>query len=115
VRCGLPGNLAGSRRQVVRPIRPFVTDGCSRFPDTEWNTSCCVEHDILYWCGGDASARREADAEFGRCVSQEKGAFVGWMMETGVRIGGHPIFPSSYRWGYGHSYRLTYPSAVAPD
>jgi hypothetical protein len=99
----------------LQPIRAFTTDGCSRFPDAEWNQSCCVEHDIAYWCGGDAEARREADAEFGRCIGGSKGAFMGWMMETGVRVGGHPIFPTSYRWGYGHSYRATYPSKVANE
>jgi hypothetical protein len=28
------------------------------------------------------------------------------------RAAGHPAFPTSYRWGYGHSYRMSYPSAV---
>jgi hypothetical protein len=84
----------------------------SSFPDTEWNLDCCVEHDIAYWCGGDAAEREAADAEFGRCVGENKNTFVGWVMETGVRLGGHPIFPTSYRWGYGHPYRMSYPSAV---
>ncbi|MCP4907919.1 MAG: hypothetical protein GY910_23350 [bacterium] len=54
----------------IRPTRPIVTDGCSRSPDTVWKLSCCVEHDIAYWCGGDAEARRTADAALGRCVRE---------------------------------------------
>lgn len=101
------------RNQGVQPDRIFITDGCSRVLDTAWNTACCVEHDIAYWCGGDRAARLQADTEFGQCIAGETNAFVGWVMKTGVRIGGHPVFPSSYRWGYGHPYRATYPSAVA--
>ncbi len=103
------------RNGGVQPIRPFVTDGCSRFPDTEWNTRCCVEHDVEYWCGGSAEQRAAADAAFGACVADNAGAFAGWLMETGVRLGGHPTFPSSYRWGYGHPYRAGYPSAGSGD
>ena len=88
-----------------------MTDGCSRFPDTEWNTHCCVEHDIAYWCGGTADDRAEADAAFGECVAEGAGSVMGWIMESGVRVGGAPIFPSSYRWGYGHPYVGGYPSA----
>ena len=34
------------------PPEPFTTDGCTWFPDGEWQ-SCCVDHDVTYWCGGD--------------------------------------------------------------
>ena len=107
--------LLSGQNGRIQPLRPFATDGCSAFPDAEWSQACCVEHDIAYWCGGDASARRAADAELGRCVAERKNAFMGWLMEAGVRFGGHPIFPTSYRWGYGHAYRPFYPSAVADD
>ena len=105
--------VASGRNGGVQPVRPFVTDGCSRFPDTDWNTACCVEHDLAYWCGGTAADREAADATFGACVAAKAGGFMGWFMETGVRVGGHPIFPSSYRWGYGHPYAGGYPSAEA--
>ncbi|MEM9177518.1 MAG: hypothetical protein AAGC67_20060 [Myxococcota bacterium] len=103
--------VASGRNGGVQPVLPFVTDGCSRFPDTEWNTACCVEHDLAYWCGGTEAERAEADAAFGTCVAEGAGAFMGWLMEAGVRVGGHPVFPSSYRWGYGHPYTGGYPSA----
>lgn len=102
-----------SRNSGTQPIRPFVTDGCSRIPDFEWNLACCVEHDVLYWCGGTAEERVQADDEFGACVSSQSNGFLGWFMRTGVRIGGHPFFPSDFRWGYGHPYRATYPSALS--
>jgi len=98
----------------VQPVRPFVTDGCSRFPDTEWNTQCCVEHDIAYWCGGTSEERAAADAAFGDCIAARAGGFMGWFMEAGVRVGGAPVFPTPYRWGYGHPYSGGYPSAE-PD
>ncbi len=103
---------ASGRNSGVSPIRDFVTDGCSRFPDFEWNVECCVEHDIAYWCGGTAEERLEADRVFGQCVSTNTNGFVGGLMRSGVRLGGHPFFPSSYRWGYGHAYRPGYPSAI---
>ena len=99
---------------AVPPERAFATDGCSRFPDTEWNQACCIEHDIDYWCGGDAAARKLADQTFGRCIADRKNGFYGWLMETGVRFGGHPIWPTGYRWGYGDAYRWGYPPDEGP-
>ena len=103
------------RNDRIQPVRSFTTDGCSLFPDADWNLECCVEHDIAYWCGGEADERRDADATFGRCVAGNSNAFLGWLMKTGVRVGGHPIFLTPYRWGYGHPYRPFYPSAVPKD
>lgn len=107
---------ASGGRGGVQPVRPFVTDGCSRFPDAEWNTRCCVEHDLAYWCGGTADERAAADAAFGECLDASAGGFMAGLMEMGVRLGGSPLFPSSYRWGYGHPYSGGYPSAEGkPD
>ena len=39
------------------PSYPFTTDGCTLWPDGFWQ-SCCVEHDMAYWCGGSAEERR---------------------------------------------------------
>jgi hypothetical protein len=33
------------------PPRPFVSDGCSCWPDSDW-LKCCVEHDLFYWTAG---------------------------------------------------------------
>ncbi len=52
-----------ARRET--PEKPFVTDGCSAWFSGEW-VGCCVEHDIDYWCGGDAKARHRADRKLRR-------------------------------------------------
>jgi hypothetical protein len=93
-----------------QPTKPFITDGCSRWLDREWDLDCCVTHDIAYWCGGTREQRRQADAAFGECVAANAGQPVGLSMRLGVRFGGQPLLPSSYRWGYGHAYRACYPS-----
>ncbi len=83
-----------------QPPHPFTTDGCSCVPDGYW-AECCVAHDIAYWCGGSAADRRRADAAFGECVSDHAGAALGFIMRSGVRVGGIPWQPAGYRWGYG--------------
>ena len=30
-------------------------------------------------------------------------------MRAGVRVGGHPVVPMYFRWGYGHAYSGGYP------
>jgi hypothetical protein len=95
-----------------QPRDLFVTDGCSLWFDSHW-VECCVTHDIAYWCGGTREQRRRADAEFGACIAERTSGAVGLGMRLGVRVGGQPLFPTSYRWGYGHAYRACYPSTEA--
>jgi hypothetical protein len=100
-----------------RPERPFRTDGCSAWPDSETTLACCVEHDIAYWCGGTARQRLAADDAFGACVrARADSSLLGALMRGGVRMGGHPVFPMPYRWGFGDAYRGGYPDPpeVAP-
>jgi hypothetical protein len=97
-----------------QPTKRFLTDGCSRFPDTSWNVECCIEHDIAYWCGGTPEQRKAADAAFGECVAGNSFGAMGNSMELGVRVGGHPLWPTHYRWGYGHAYSPGYPEDSAP-
>ena len=95
---------------VPPPVGAFVTDGCSVWPDGKSYVECCVEHDLLYWCGGSAAERKAADDAFGACVSERAHSMLGGWMRLGVRLGGHPVFPTHYRWGYGHAYAGGYPS-----
>ncbi len=100
------------------PEERFVTDGCSLWLDGDWSEPCCVEHDELYWCGGSASERAAADAALRQCVDERAGGFVAQLMWVGVRAGGHPLFPTGYRWGYGRDYRPwygDYPVRVEPN
>jgi len=96
------------------PEKTFITDGCSLWMDDGWGNPCCVLHDVLYWCGGRAAERADADRELSRCVERHSSGFVGWLMWLGVRAGGHPIFPTWYRWGYGRNYLPWYGDHPAP-
>jgi len=87
-------------------LTPFRSDGCSRFPDgtpsqpTLWR-DCCVTHDLAYWQGGTREQRLIADRELRACVSERAGAALGGLMFSGVRLGGSPRWPTTYRWGFG--------------
>lgn len=95
-------------------LQPFSTDGCSRFPDralvgqADW-CSCCVAHDLAYWRGGTAEARLKADHELKACVQKAtNNEALAEAMFAGVRAGGGPHFPTSYRWGYGWPFGRAY-------
>jgi len=89
------------------PTRPFVTDGCSLWPDGAWQ-DCCVRHDMDYWCGGSTEERRESDRALQQCVAQSfsdwRGGALGGMMRAGVVVGGVGWLPTYWRWGYGHEF-----------
>lgn len=100
-------------------LKPFSSDGCSLFPDSslvgddDWCT-CCFEHDLAYWRGGDKSERKKADEQLRTCVERETGdkAFASTMY-LGVRAGGSAYFPTWYRWGYGWKGREKYKPLTA--
>ncbi|WP_374514879.1 hypothetical protein [Niveibacterium sp.] len=94
-------------------IKPFTTDGCSSFPDgTPWQQTlwldCCVKHDIAYWIGGTKDDRVAADEALEQCVAAVGEPEIAKLMLAGVRVGGTPYFPTTYRWGYGWSYPRGY-------
>ncbi len=91
----LPGQVQAS----VLPDYIFTTDGCSRWFDQSW-VSCCVVHDIMYWCGGSDEDREEADQIILECANK-KASLMGEIIYPGVRIGGLPWLPTPWRWGYG--------------
>ncbi len=105
--CSAHGEPAGP------PTLPFRTDACSLWLDGSW-PACCVEHDVAYWCGGTAEARARADAELSACVAREYAPWMGGLMQVGVRVGGSPLWPTYFRWGYGHPYSGRYPHPTAP-
>ncbi len=94
-------------------ITPFTSDGCSSFPDGTldqkqlWQ-ACCTEHDYAYWKGGTYSEREEADEALRACVSKVGETSLALLMMAGVRVGGSPLFPTSFRWGYGWQYMRWY-------
>ncbi len=94
-------------------LKPFVSDGCSAFPDgtfqqNELWLSCCIEHDYAYYKGGTYQERLESDKKLATCVANIGQPSIGLLMLLGVRVGGGPYFPTKFRWGYGWSYPRLY-------
>jgi len=110
----LCGALLTGGCATASEIHDFSSDGCTLFPDgtpkdrTKW-CDCCFAHDIAYWRGGTAEERKAADQALRACVLARTGnkALADTMYE-GVRLGGHPAFPTWYRWGYGWKYGRGY-------
>ncbi|KZN70412.1 hypothetical protein [Pseudoalteromonas luteoviolacea] len=94
-------------------ISAFTSDGCSVFPDgtptqKELWLSCCTAHDYAYWKGGTYDDRLNADRELEKCVANVGEAKIAKLMLAGVRVGGSPYLPTSFRWGYGWPYPRFY-------
>lgn len=91
-------------------LKPFDSDGCSLFPDGSINNrklwcECCLQHDIAYWKGGNKADKEQADKDLRNCVLKKTGnKMLAEIMYRGVQVGGHPIFPTWYRWAYGWQY-----------
>ena len=94
-------------------LKPFTSDGCSAFPDgtfdqkTLW-LDCCQRHDFDYWQGGTYQQRLASYNQLKICVSKVGEPTIAALMLAGVRVGGTPYFPTSFRWGYGWSYPRLY-------
>jgi hypothetical protein len=100
-------------------IKAFATDGCSDFPEgTPSNKNlwhrCCIAHDLKYWAGGTADERLQADMELRACVKSVGEPAIAELMLAGVRVGGSPWWPSSFRWGYGWPFTPGY-AALTPE
>lgn len=94
-------------------LKPFVSDGCSAFPDGTFDQKnlwleCCKEHDYDYWKGGTYQQRLDSDEQLEKCVTQVGEPTIAALMLAGVRVGGAPYLPTSFRWGYGWSYPRLY-------
>jgi len=104
---------------VGSELKPFTSDGCSGFPNGTWSNKnlwldCCTAHDLAYWQGGTHQQRVDADIQLKQCVQDIGETAVSYLMLFGVSIGGSPIFPSSFRWGYGWPYQRFY-QALTPQ
>ena len=94
-------------------LKPFTSDGCSAFPDGTFEQkslwlNCCQRHDFDYWQGGTYQQRLMSDNRLKVCVSQVGEPTIASLMLAGVRVGGTPYLPTSFRWGYGWSYPRLY-------
>ena len=90
------------------PKMTFTTDGCSIASDNGPWRSCCVEHDMVYWCGGTSAERQAADTKMRLCILNK--GYSSWSIAEydGMRTFGHPLSISPWRWGYGHDYPQWY-------
>ena len=95
-------------------LHDFKSDGCSLFSDGNlehrnlW-CDCCFAHDIAYWQGGTQKERKLADKILRDCVLERThNKALAVLMYDGVRTGGHPAFPTWYRWAYGWNYGRGY-------
>jgi len=70
--------------------------------------SCCTAHDYTYWQGGSFNERVAADLALRQCVTNVGEPNIAALMFAGVRVGGSPFFPTSFRWGYGWPYPRWY-------
>lgn len=98
---------------VAENLAPFTSDGCSSFPNgtleqKELWLNCCEAHDYAYWKGGTADERVAADTELQACVAAVGEPEIASLMLAGVRVGGSPYLPTTFRWGYGWPYPRGY-------
>ncbi|BFM13951.1 hypothetical protein R50073_01340 [Maricurvus nonylphenolicus] len=101
-------------------LKPFTSDGCSAFPDgtfaqNELWLACCTAHDYAYWQGGTYEERKEADIALQQCVAQVGEEEIALLMLAGVRVGGTPFLPTTFRWGYGWPYPRLYGQLTAHE
>ena len=101
-------------------ITPFASDGCSAFPDgtLEQNAlwlKCCEAHDLAYWRGGTYQERQIADEALKQCVASVGQPEIAVIMLAGVRVGGTPLLPTTFRWGYGWRYPRFYGNLTRYD
>ncbi len=101
-------------------LKPFTSDGCSAFPDGTpsqqdlW-LQCCTAHDRAYWKGGTYQERMDADLALRDCVAQVNEPEIAAVMLVGVRVGGSPLFPTRFRWGYGWTWPRWYGPLTAEE
>jgi hypothetical protein len=106
-----------SKEKYEKNIKEFVKyDGCSGGMSILWKMfgkvppweNCCDIHDQPYFKGGTESERKAADIELRKCVKNNGHSNWGNLMYYLVRIGGSPLLPFSWRWGYGKPYYTGY-------
>jgi len=119
---GLLASAAASAEIIdtTTTLKPFISDGCSIFPDGNWQSqtlwhSCCLKHDYDYWKGGTQTQRKNSDNALKQCVIELGEAEIAELMLAGVRAGGGPYWPTPYRWGYGWPMGRGYKALTAAE
>ncbi len=99
-----------ARQSETQAPKPFHADGCTWFPDGDYR-DCCDTHDRDYWCGGARVERLQSDFELRQCVAAKGRTLRSALIYLGVRIGGVPWLPTSWRWGFGWRFGHGYSAA----
>lgn len=112
--------IVSSESLLAETLTPFTSDGCSAFPDGTLQQqqlwlSCCAAHDYAYWLGGTYEERLTADEKLRQCVASVGEPGIALLMLAGVRVGGTPYLPTSFRWGYGWPYPRGYRELTAEE
>lgn len=68
----------------------------------------CVRHDRAYHAGGSRADRAAADRALMAGVTLQGHPIIGFLMWCAVRVGGHPLLPLPWRWGYGWKFPRRY-------
>jgi len=98
--------LPACKTTGVPHLDPFESDGCTRFPDgpkedpERWCFACDC-HDFVYWKGGTFAERLAADKQLKTDIRETGHPLAAALAFAGVRIGGSPLLPTPWRWGYG--------------
>lgn len=86
---------------------PANSDGCTliswffRYLTSETDLpfkDCCVEHDRVYYYGGDVKLRKEADKNMRECVKAHGYPVLAWIMWAFVRLLSGPQMPFPWTW-----------------
>lgn len=112
--------VVSAARTQGETLNQFNSDGCSAFPDgtlshNELWLACCVAHDFAYWQGGTYQQRLDADLALEQCVASVGEPNIALVMLAGVRVGGTPYLPTTFRWGYGWSYPRFYQKLTSTE
>ncbi len=94
------------RPRSVPPWSPSMSDGCTNAPDAGWwgvHRECCLEHDRVYYYGGNRVDRLDADRALFSCLLvRGMPAPIAWLYFRAVRVFGHPCRRRagvSWAWG----------------
>ena len=87
----------------TKPVHACRMDGCTLAPDFNF-AACCDAHDVVYWQGGNAEDRLEADRTFRQCIADGGRTGLAAVYYRGVRFGGVGWLPTPWRWGFGWSF-----------
>jgi hypothetical protein len=105
-------------QELAEGIRPFVTDGCTDWPDgtkenpTQWR-HCCVDHDLSLWAGGSQANRDSTDLRLRACVAATGAKDEAEVIYLGVRVASKWPWKYGMQWGNAWSAHRTRKTALS--